>query len=159
MRGSAWDSDLACVSDAAQQRGGLSPHRLLTLPRVAFHVAFRRFCQWMLSHIFLRMCIPGTGRRPIRTWWEDLMRGRSAGQFLRLLGIRTGEMFLSWAQQICSCIRGISKPSEACFILRQVSTVLLWLASNLRLTCLDFPSVYPASSEILIAAVLVKPIG
>ena len=89
------------VSDAAQQRGAvLVLTGLLTLPRVGSYVAFRRFCQWMLSGFFLRMCIPGTGRRPIRMWWEDLMRGRSAGQFLQLLGIRMEEMFLSWTQQI-----------------------------------------------------------
>lgn len=126
---------LHMVSDAAQQRGAvLVLTGLLTLPRVGSYVAFRRFCQWMLSRFFLRMCIPGTGRRPIRTWWEDLMRGRSAGQFLQLLGIRIEEMFLSWTQQICSCVRGLSKPSKACFVLRQVSTLSRWLALNLRLT-------------------------
>lgn len=95
---------LPVVPEAAQQgRVGFILHRLVVLPRVAFLVAIR-FCQWMLF-CFLRMYIPGTGRRPIRTWWEDLMRGRSTGQFLQLLGIRTGEIF--YLGQVCSRIRGV----------------------------------------------------
>lgn len=39
---------------------------------------------WMPSFmdvVSFRTCIQDTGRRPIRTWWGDLMRGRSAAPF------------------------------------------------------------------------------
>lgn len=31
--------------------------------------------------VCFRMCIQDTGPRPIRMWWEDLMRGRSEAHF------------------------------------------------------------------------------
>lgn len=148
------------VSDAAHSEELiLFLQGLLMSSSVMFYVAFRRFCQWMLS-CFLRMCIPGTGLRPIRTWWEDLTRGRSTGWFLKLQGIRKGKMFLSWIRQVCSCIRRLQfrllKSSKACFVLRQIFTVLFQLASDLQLTRLCFPSariarLHPDSSEILLA--------